>query len=109
VDTLRDQIEALGEQLKSVSIQAQQAYDAVVSTYVAWQEAQSTAHYLRDKANNAAGEAYKQADSLGPFGPYAQSLHQLGMLNPGLSTGVPDGGPNAAQAADRAEQEARTA
>src|SRR5262245_40303902 len=39
VQALSDEMEAVGEQLKSVSIQAQQAHDATISTYLAWQQA----------------------------------------------------------------------
>jgi cell wall-associated NlpC family hydrolase len=105
-------VEALGEQLKQAQLDASAAHDATVATEQAWQQASSTATDLRDRADNAAGEAYKKAEALGPFGGYANTMHQLGVLAPGFADDTPGGvagSQSAAQDAARAEQLAKTA
>jgi cell wall-associated NlpC family hydrolase len=85
------QVEALGEQLKQAQIDAQAAHDAAASTYDAWQQAQTKATQLRAIANATASDAYKQAESMGPFGAYADAMHQLGVLAPGFADSTPGG------------------
>jgi peptidoglycan DL-endopeptidase CwlO len=105
-------VEALGERLKQAQIDAAAAHDATVATQQAWQQAQSTAADLRERADNAAAEAYKKAESLGPLGQYAETMHDLGVLAPGFGDGTPGGiagSQTAAQDAARAEKLAQTA
>jgi peptidoglycan DL-endopeptidase CwlO len=105
-------VEALGEQLKQAQIDADAAHDATVTTQQAWQLADSTARSLRQRANDAAAEAYKKAESLGPLGAYADKMQQLGVLAPGFTDGTPGGvagSHTAAQDAARAEMQAERA
>jgi cell wall-associated NlpC family hydrolase len=105
-------VEALGEQLKQAQIDAAAAHDATVATQLAWTQADAKAKDLRERANNAAAEAYKKAESLGPLSQYASTVHQLGVLAPGFSKDTPGGVAGSQTAlldAARAEQAAANA
>jgi cell wall-associated NlpC family hydrolase len=105
-------VEALGEQLKQAQIDATAAHDATRATQQVWEQATSSALDLRERSNNAAAEAYKKAEALGPFGQYANTMHQLGVLAPGFADGTPGGvagSQTAVQDAARAEQQAQHA
>ncbi|HKS99074.1 MAG TPA: NlpC/P60 family protein [Rugosimonospora sp.] len=110
-------VEALGEQLKQAQITAVQAHDITVSADQTLQQAQSFAADMRERANNAAAEAYKKAEALGPFGQYANTMHELGVLAPGFGVGdsTPGGVAGSQSAlqdaarADQVQQEAQTA
>src|SRR5438132_860960 len=61
----------------------------------------------RAEAENAATDSYKAAAALGPLAGYAQDLHQLSRLVPGL--GTRPGGESAAHDLTRMEQAERSA
>ncbi len=105
-------VEALGEQLKQAQIDASAAHDATAATQQAWNQATTKASDLRERANNAAAEAYKKATALGPFEQYAETMHQLGVLAPGFADGTPGGiagSQTAAQDAARADEAVKAA
>jgi cell wall-associated NlpC family hydrolase len=100
-------LEATGEQLKQANIGLDAAKQEANRTYQAWQDALAEAVRLQQKADDAAAAAYKDAAELGPFANYANDVHQLGMLAPGLrSRSGPTGSETAAQDATRARAQA---
>lgn len=100
-------LEATGEQLKQVNIGLDAAKQDANRTYRAWQDALADAARLQKDADQAAAAAYKDAAGLGPFANYANDVHQLGMLAPGLrSESGPTGSEIAAQDATRAHAQA---
>jgi cell wall-associated NlpC family hydrolase len=82
--SLRSQLEALGEQITRLGLDAAAAHQSTLSTYQAWRDAADRATRLQAQADSAASNAYKQATELGPWGDYANDLQQLGQLAPGL-------------------------
>jgi cell wall-associated NlpC family hydrolase len=101
------EVEALGERLTRLNQELTAAQQATRSTYQAWVDASSQAAQARQRADNAAAQAYKNATRLGPYSGYANDLHQLGELAPGFedSTGTGTGGnQTAAQDATKATQ-----
>jgi cell wall-associated NlpC family hydrolase len=102
-------LEATGERLKQANTALDDAKQAANTTYQAWQDALASAAQLQQKADTAAAQAYKDAAGLGPFAGYANDVHQLGMLAPGLSSqSGPTGGETAAQDATQARAQADT-
>jgi cell wall-associated NlpC family hydrolase len=100
-------VQALGEQVKQLQIDLQAAVETAESAEETWRAAVQRVEDLRDRADSAAAEAYKAAAGLGPLGEYADDLHKISVLAPGL--GGQPGGQEAARDLLRAEQEARTA
>jgi cell wall-associated NlpC family hydrolase len=102
-------LEDTGEKLKRAGITLDEMKQAVSDTYQAWQAALADAAELQDKADNASAQAYKDAAGLGPFANYANDVHELGILAPGLGA---QSGQNtdetAAQDANQARQRAST-
>jgi len=101
------QVQALGEQVKQLEIDLQALEDTAQSAEATWHAAQQRVEDLRARADSAAADAYKAAAGLGPLGDYADDLHKISVLAPGL--GGQPGGQEAARDLLRAEQEERTA
>ncbi len=105
-------VEALGEQVISLGEQVSAAHQATQATFTAWQAAQDAKTALKSRADNAAADAYQQADALGPLSGYVGDLRGLGAIAPGFGGQVPVGPPDtaglAAAAAHAAEQETLT-
>lgn len=105
-------VEALGEQVKAARLDADTAHNLTITAQQTWLAADANARDLRSRADSAAAEAYKKALSLGPFGEYADAMHQLGVLAPGLVEDAPGGvagSQTATQDATRAEALAQQA
>lgn len=83
--SLRSQVESLGERLTKVNLDVTAAHQSTSTTYSAWQSAVARAAQLRQRADDATAQAYKQATGLGPLDGYAGDLQQLGHLAPGLN------------------------
>jgi peptidoglycan DL-endopeptidase CwlO len=99
------EVEALGERLTKINGEVAAAQQATRSTYQAWVDASAQAARARQRADNAAAQAYKNATGLGPYSGYANDLHQLGELAPGFGESTGTGGnQTAAQEATRAAQ-----
>ncbi len=99
------QVEALGEQLTKLNEDVVAAQQAIRTTYQAWVDASTQAAQARQRADNAAAQAYKNATGLGPYSEYANDLHQLGELAPGFEESTGTGGnQTAAQDATKAAQ-----
>lgn len=101
-------VELLGEQVKQHDADVAQAHDTAQRSYQAWQQALAQVQDLTSRAKAAADEAYRAATALGPFGSYANDLHDLGVLAPGLTSpdlSGPDGGEALGRALARAQQQ----
>jgi cell wall-associated NlpC family hydrolase len=102
--------EAIGQKLTQAGIDVTAAQATTKTTYDVWQQQLADAKDLQNKADSAAAKAYKDAAGLGPLGVYANDMHQLGLLAPGLNDGSRGGGPEgsetAIQDATRAREQA---
>jgi len=99
-------VELLGEQRLQVQANLDQAKQVTATTESAWRQAADALAELRRKADSAASDAYKAAVALGPLEQYADDLHQLSQLAPGL--GEMPGGEELAREVAEAEQLERT-
>jgi cell wall-associated NlpC family hydrolase len=83
IRTARAQVEALGEQVLKLGLEADAAKQTTEQTRKVWQEAKAQADRLKERADNAAAKAYKDATQLGPWGDHASDVSQLDELVPG--------------------------
>ena len=79
----RAQVEALGEQVTKLNLEVDAARQSTEQTRKAWQDAKVRADQLKERADNAAAQAYKDATRLGPWGDHANDVSQLDELVPG--------------------------
>jgi cell wall-associated NlpC family hydrolase len=83
IRVMRAAVEALGEQVLKLGIDVDSAKATTEQTRKIWQDAKATADRLKDRADNAAAKAYKDATQLGPWGEHANDVSQLDELVPG--------------------------
>jgi cell wall-associated NlpC family hydrolase len=95
----RAQVEALGEQVTKLGLDVDAAKQTTEQTRKAWQDAKVQADRLRERADNAAARAYKDATQLGPWGDHANDLSQLDELVPGGLANDPGDGSGTTQSA----------
>src|SRR2546423_2915295 len=100
-------VELIGEQLKQVQVDLEQARRTTLAARKTWDDAKAMVAECAEMVAKDAEEAYKAAVSLGPLGQYASDLHQLSVLAPGLQQ-MP-GSQAAAREQARAEEDERTA
>src|SRR2546421_1487907 len=99
IRTQRAQVEALGEQVLKLGIEVDAARQTTEQTRKAWQDAKAQADRLKQRADNAAAQAYKDATELGPWGDHANDLSQLNELVPGGLGNEPASGSGNTQSA----------
>ncbi|WP_433054657.1 NlpC/P60 family protein [Dactylosporangium sp. CS-033363] len=92
----------LGEKRNRASTDLDTARNALADAEVKLTEAGQRVQEQKQKADDAAAEAYKRAQQLGPLNGYANDLHQFGLLAPGL--GGQPGGEEAARDLLRAQE-----
>jgi cell wall-associated NlpC family hydrolase/chitodextrinase len=97
------EVGVLGERLKGLDEQLATAHDTVVERERSWRAAAGEAAALREKADNAATDAYKTATGLGPFSPIGTDLRQFGRLVPGQDDDTETGPEAAARELARAD------
>nr|BFE64145.1 hypothetical protein GCM10020063_086710 [Dactylosporangium thailandense] len=92
----------LGEKRNRASTDLDTARNTLADAQVKLTEAGKRVEEQRQRADDAAAEAYKRAQQLGPLNGYANDLHQFGLIAPGL--GGQPGGQGAARDLLRAQE-----
>jgi len=107
IQELTTSSQRLAEQLKQADAAVTDATATVEGKKKDLDEANAQLDQLRNKAAEAATDAYKRGNQLGPFGGYASDLHRLSKVNPAF--GTQPGGDAAARDVTRAEDAQKAA
>jgi cell wall-associated NlpC family hydrolase len=107
IQELTTSSQTLAEQLKQADAAVTDATATVAVKQKDLDAATEQLDQLRNKAAQAATDAYKRGNQLGPFGGYASDLHRLSKVNPVI--GSQPGGDAAARDVARAEEAQKAA